>query len=324
VPVITPLDGFSSDRAWAHVEALAAIGPRPAGSPQSAAARGYIQRELARNDGVTVEETATTVGSEGAEALALTHVVATIHGASLDRFVLAASYDGEATQDAGSGAALLLELARLLDEASLPYSVELLFVEGEGDVVADAAAPRVGAERLAEAMHEAGRLDGVRLLVAFHRVCDPDLEIARDLSSHRHHREAFFDAARALGHGDVFRPDRGFESVDAMHVAFARRGVRPVVGRGVRPVVAIVDTSRGASDLDGAAGSAECVPESLDIVGTVTLAALDRIGRRLAKIDRFTEMPLADADADGAGAPPAADDDAREEAQGETAGEDGA
>ncbi len=46
-----------------------------------------------------------------------------------------------------------------------------------------------------------------------------------------------------------------------------------------------------------------CVPESLHAVGDVTLAALDRIGRRLAKIDRFTDMPLADAE--GEPTPPA-------------------
>ena len=92
------------------------------------------------------------------------------------------------------------------------------------------------------------------------------------------------------GRVDVFSPEQGFETVDASHRAFADRGVRPVV--------AIVDTAFGGDEPPGFYANTEedsiahCAPESLEVVGTVTLHALETIGRRLAKIDRFSESPL--------------------------------
>jgi hypothetical protein len=62
--------------------------------------------------------------------------------------------------------------------------------------------------------------------------------------------------------------------------------------------VAIVDTSYGGDEPPGVyADSAEDTlahlsPESLSVVGEVTLDALDHISRRLAKIDRFSRAPL--------------------------------
>jgi len=57
-------------------------------------------------------------------------------------------------------------------------------------------------------------------------------------------------------------------------------------------VLAIVgSSSEGATDAQ--AGPPRCSAESLDAVGAVTLDALDAIGRRLAKIDRFSRAPLA-------------------------------
>jgi hypothetical protein len=46
---------FDPARAWAHLERLVAIGPRPAGSPALRQARAYITRELA-SIGLTVQE----------------------------------------------------------------------------------------------------------------------------------------------------------------------------------------------------------------------------------------------------------------------------
>ena len=74
-------------------------------------------------------------------------------------------------------------------------------------------------------MEQEGLLSSIRLLVAMNRVCDAEIRIARDLGSHRHHREEFWKAASALGGSDAFPPGQGFESVQASHRAFADRGV---------------------------------------------------------------------------------------------------
>ena len=81
----------------------------------------------------------------------------------------------------------------------------------------------------------------------------------------------------------------------------------------MRSVVAIEDTSFGGDEAPGVfADSAEdvpahCAPESLETVGLVALEALDTIGRRLAKIDRFSRVPsndLASGDTVASEAPP--------------------
>jgi glutaminyl-peptide cyclotransferase len=289
---------FSGSRAWVDLEALTKA-PRPLGSEGAEAARSYISARLAAA-GVAVETLTTTAESKSFGPLALTHLVATLPGASADRIVLVApydsgQYDGYAfvgANDGASGAALLLELARTLAGQPLPYTVELVWLEGEGRIGHGEGADRdlrwLGSQGLAQRWDETGHLKGIRLLVSFNRVCDTDLRIARDSGSHREHRESFWRAARRLGFGEAFPPDRRYESVESSHVAFRDRGVRPVV--------AIEDTAFGGDESPGRyAGKddvlAHCAPESLELVGRVAVEAVESIATRLAKIDRFSRTP---------------------------------
>jgi hypothetical protein len=274
---------FSSARAWSDLEALSALGPRVSGSKAAGDARRYITQQL-EAAGLPVLEIEARRELEGVGSLEWTHVATTIEGTSPELFVLLAPYDTGhfeefsflGVNDGASGAALLLELAR----------EELRWL---------------GSQTLAETMEEEGLLPSIRLLLAVNRVCDAEIRIARDLGSHRHHREEFWKVAAALGHVEAFPPEQGFESVQASHRAFAARGVRPVV--------AIVDTAFGGDAPPGVYADSEedaivhCAPESLEVVGTVTLRALETIGRRLAKIDRFSQSPLAELEA-----PPEASD----------------
>ena len=131
-------------------------------------------------------------------------------------------------------------------------------------------------------------------MVSFQQVGDADLRIARDLRSHRLFREEFWLAAARLGRSEAFRPADRFESPPGSQSAF--------LAAGFRGVVLITDPSYGGDEPPGAYANSEddtperCSPQSLATVGMVTLEALDRIGERLAKIDRFakkTEEPAA-------------------------------
>ena len=301
VPV-APQDAFSGARAWSDLEALAASG--------DASARGYVWESLARL-GFTVEEHVTPLRGESGEGQELVHLELLLPGASSDRFVLLAPYTvpgfenaaPSARRQAVSGAALLLELSRVLSERQLPYSIQVLFLdEGGGGSVGES---RPGSRLLAAAMAERQELAGVRLLVVFDRVCGAELQIARDLRSQRHHREHFWKVARELGYAKAFSVDRGFESVDASHRAFADLGLRPVV--------AIADSAYGESESSAPSSAtrpvAGCLPESLNAVGAVSLVSLLRIGERLVRIDRFTAQPLASQESDPPSAPPAAQSD---------------
>src|SRR6185436_13466851 len=86
---------------------------------------------------LAVETLTTTAEAKTFGPLALTHLVATLPGTSPDRVVLIAPYDGFSfvgANDGASGAALLLELARTFAGRPLPYTIELVWLEGEGRI----------------------------------------------------------------------------------------------------------------------------------------------------------------------------------------------
>ena len=295
---------FSGSLAWAELEELAQA-PRTLGSDGAAAARDLITTRLAAS-GITVETLSTTAESKGFGPLALTHLVAMLPGTSADRIVLVApydsgSYDGYSfvgANDGASGAAVLLEVARALAGRPLPYTVELVWLEGEGRLGHGSGDERelrwLGSKGLAERWKENGHLAGIRLLVSFNRVCDADLHVARDSGSHREFRENFWKAAHRLGLGDAFSPSRSYESVVSSHTAFRERGVRQVV--------AIEDTAFGSDEAPGRyAGKgdviAHCSRDSLTAVGRVAVEAVGSISAQLAKIDRFARMPSAEPEA---------------------------
>jgi hypothetical protein len=298
---------FDALRAWSDLEALTGIGPRPAGSEGAAKARNYIAEQLSSVD-LEVREIETIeefeLEGEGTSQIRLAHLAVTIEGRSPGLFLLVTPYDSShfdefafvGANDGASGAALLLEIARVLSQRDLPFTTRIVFIEGEGRLGRGGPgieeARWLGSRALAREMQADGELERVRLLVAFSDVCDADLHVARDLGSHRMYREEFWKAARRQEREDAFPRDGGFQSPPASHVAFRERGVRPVV--------AIVDTSFGGDEPPGIyAGTEEdtiehCAPQSLETVGVVSLDAIDAIGTRLAKIERFSRSPTAD------------------------------
>jgi hypothetical protein len=282
VPAPPPLDVFSAERAWSDL--LALTGSEPPDVAALATALDGL--------GLEVREVDTPGPDLEPEPPPLRHVIATLAGASPDLFVLVAPYDGAGRHAApplggdrgSSGAALLVELARVLSTRPFPYTLRFVFLAGERD--ASGTESWQGSRAVAEQMDESGELARTRVLVAFDAVCGANLRIARDLASQRVYREEFFKAAKRVGRQDVFPPGAAFVQVEASHLAF--------LDRGLRASVAIV----GAGSADPTAPEPEvaappnCVPEGLEAVGLVALEALDTIGRRLEKIDRFARSPL--------------------------------
>lgn len=294
---------FDAQRAWEHLSALAEIGPRVMGTEGVRRAGDYILGELAKL-GLEVIEQEITVrrGEQDEEPIALRNLAAKIPGRSADIFLLVAPYDTRRYEsfrflginDGGSGAALLLEIARVLAADPLPYTTWLVFLDGEAplapDSVSVASPSNFGSRALAEQLQKEKVLAGIRLALVLNRVCDADLRVARDLLSHRIYREEFWRAAARLGRTDAFPRGGSFESPVASHHALAAVGLRRVV--------ALVDASFGGDEPPGLYAGTEdddlehCSADSLDAVGKVALEALDKISQRLAKIDRFAESPL--------------------------------
>ena len=290
--------GFSAERAWAHLEALVALGPRVTGTAGAASARDYLREQLVAIGALVVEQRFEAIGVEG-EPLEIVHLTGVLPGASSDVFLLAAAYDTTpfdtfrfvGANDGASGPALLLELGRVLADRPRRYTVWLTFLDGdsmhEARVATQGAEDRAfaGSRALARQLADEGRLSRIRLAVYYNQVADRDLSIERDLRSHRIYREIFWQSARSLDQTAAF-PENG-------HFGSPLTGHRSFLDHGVRRVVAIMDDRYGGSEPPGVHWHSEedtlrqCSPASLASVGVVSLEALQRIETRLAKIDRF-------------------------------------
>src|SRR6266498_1973891 len=133
----TPAPKFDSGRAWEHLRQLVAIGPRPSGSPAIEQTRKYIKDQLTTAGLTAVEQT--WDDQTPLDKVRMVNLMATIPGARKDRIVVAGHYDTKLSRefrfvgasDGGSSAAFLLELARVLRTRKNPYTIELLFLDGE-------------------------------------------------------------------------------------------------------------------------------------------------------------------------------------------------
>ena len=293
---------FHGSNAWTHVEALAAIGPREAATEGSAKARAYITGELQALGLEVVEQTVSAKRANG-DALTLRNVGAAVPGESTDLILVLAPYDTRGfdsfenlgVNDGASGVAVNLELARLIAASPLPYTTWFVFLEGEQQGRGAEESAHVGTRGLVGLLEQRKSVEQVRLALMVNRVCDPDLHIARDLGSHRVYREAFFSAAKRLGLTAAFDARAGFES--------PAEGQNALAFAGLSRVVVLADTSFGGTEPPGPyADTADddlehCAAESLETVGQVAHEGVHVITRRLRRIDRFSDSPIAETEA---------------------------
>jgi hypothetical protein len=293
---------FSGERAWGHLEKLVEIGPRASGTAGAEEARSYLRAQL---EAIGVEPTSLSFdvtidfAEGGVEKFDYESVLAVMPGESEDLVVLAAPFDSRhfesfthvGANNGASGAALLLEMARVLSVDPIPYTVWLAFLDGEAPHGEERGYDwsLVGSRDLAEEIHESGGLSRIRLLVYFNQVADPDLVIARDLMSDRVVRKAFQRAAKELGHESVFPVDRPFSRPPGGHAVFHAVGVRRVM--------AVIDDRFGGDEAPGVYWQTEedtlerCDPESLATVGTVSNAGIREVVTLLRKVDLFSRKP---------------------------------
>lgn len=137
-----PLDArVSGEKALAHVAALVAIGPRPAGSEGIEASRQYLEKELAALGWTVRRETFTTKTPRG--QVEFTNLRARFGEAAWGGKVaglICSHYDTKlyegfefvGANDGGSSTGLLVELARVLAERpEAARRIELVFFDGE-------------------------------------------------------------------------------------------------------------------------------------------------------------------------------------------------
>jgi glutaminyl-peptide cyclotransferase len=270
---------FDSNRAWEHLRRQVSFGPRPSGSAAIAENRRYILDQL-RAAGVEGREqpfeATTPIG-----AIKMANVVARIPGAKAERIALASHFDTKrfsefrfvGASDGASSTAALLELARVLNQRKNPYTIELLFLDGEEATLRDWAGTdhTYGARHYVEAARTAGTLAGLKALILLDMIGDRDLKVRRESNSTRWLTDAIWAAAAGLGYQRYF-VDEEFSIGGDDHFEFLAAGI---------PAVDIIDLEYPAwhtarDDLDAVSA------RSLQIVGDVVLAALPAIEKRLA------------------------------------------
>lgn len=285
---------FSSERAWQHLIALCAIGPRVAGTDGARQARDYIRQQLQEMGLEATLQTATIERPSG--SITLENVIVTIPGTSPDLFLLSTHYDTHPMPDfaliganeGASGVAVLLELARVYAAKPLSYTVQISFIDG--DVLAGEEAKALtellpGSNVWVQKLNEQGLLKAARFALVLDQVGDRDLVFARDLFSNRTYREVFWSTAYELGYQSSFPPTAKFESVGMGH--------RLLDAAGMRGSVALADTHYGDGEIPGKFWrTVNDVPDnnaqtSLEITGRVSLVAIEKIAQRLQRIDNL-------------------------------------
>jgi len=130
---------FDSSRAYADLQKMVEMGPRPAGSRELENTRAYIRSEL-KKAGLTVQEQAFDAETPAGK-VHMINLSTTVPGRTTGkgRIVIGGHYDTKVfhefrfvgASDAASSAAFVLEMARTLKSRQNELPVELLFLDGE-------------------------------------------------------------------------------------------------------------------------------------------------------------------------------------------------
>ena len=270
--------GFDSSKAWEHVRQQIAIGPRPSGSAANAKTRQYITSQL-NGLGITTSEQpfegATPIGP-----IRMVNIIGTIPGKSPGRIILASHFDTKLFRDArfvgasdgASSTAALLELARVIKaRKQLPFTIELLFLDGEEAVLEWAGTDNTyGSRHYVDAARKSGSLKSIRALILLDMIGDRNLTIRRESNSTRWLTDIVWATAKKLGQPAFMDEET---TVEDDHLPFLRAGV---------PSLDIIDldypqwhTPQDTLDAISA--------RSIHIVGEVVVAALPQIEARLLK-----------------------------------------
>lgn len=272
-------NAFDSSKAWEHLRQQVAIGPRPSGSPGNVKNRGYIKTTLAGFGIKTVEqpfEAATPIGR-----IKMVNLIATIPGQRPDRIVLASHFDTKifhefrfvGASDGASSTAALLELGRVLKaRPQLPFTIELLFLDGEEATGEWQGTDNTyGSRHYVAAASKAGTLRSLRALILLDMIGDRQLNMRREQNSTPWLTDIIWSTAKKLGHGAQFLDER--TPIEDDHIPFLKAGVA---------AVDLIDLDYPAwhtaqDTIDNVAA------RSLQIVGDVVVAALPEIEQRLLK-----------------------------------------
>jgi len=274
----SPAPAFDSSKAWEHLRQQVSIGPRPSGSPANVKTRDYIKAQMAALGIKTIEqpfEGATPLGP-----IKMVNLIATIPGQRPDRIILASHFDTKlfrnlrfvGASDGASSTAALIELARVIKgRGPIPFTIELLFLDGEEAVIEWQGNDNTyGSRYYVDAGRKAGTLKSVRAFILLDMIGDRNLTIRRESNSTRWLTEIVWGAAKKLGHRAFMDEET---TVEDDHIPFVKAGV---------PSLDIIDLDY--PQWHTADDTLEHVSaRSLQIVGDVIVTGVPDVEKRLLK-----------------------------------------
>jgi Zn-dependent M28 family amino/carboxypeptidase len=256
---------FDGKRAYQHVLAQTAFGPRTPTSPAHAQAILYIQTEL--------KKTGWQVELQKGEKLGHTLINLLATRQKDPPLLLVAHYDSRfyadndpnpanqtlpvpGANDGASGVAILLELAQVLPPDA---PVGLVFVDGEDQGRIDGWDWILGSRLFAEALPYQPAA-----VVIVDMLGDADLNIYQEKNSDPELTDSLWLTAKRLGYDQFFIAESKYRVIDD-HVPFLEKGIRAVdlIDLDYAYWHTLQDTSDKVS------------PQSLQIVGEVLLAWID-------------------------------------------------
>ena len=265
---------FNAARAFADLEAVVAIGPRPAGSPGAAKARDYIKKEMAAIGLKATEQSFDADTPAG--RVRMSNIVVTIPGESRNRLVIGGHYDTKlfkeitfvGANDAGSSTAFLIEFARALKNRKNAVTIELVFFDGEEAVGEWETGNTWGSRHYVDAARKDGSLQQIKAMVLVDMIAEKEPTFRRESLSTAWLKDIIWGSARKLN-----RREFAVEELEVSddHVPFLNAGI---------PAVDIIDIEyphwHEASDTVD-----KLSPVGLQAVGDVLLAALPAIELRI-------------------------------------------
>ncbi|MCX6552996.1 MAG: M28 family peptidase, partial [Acidobacteria bacterium] len=210
-------------------------------------------------------------------------------GARPDRIILAGHYDTKlfrefrfvGANDGGSSAAFLIEMARVLKARQNPFTIELVFLDGEEAVIDwyyqfPCAAGRChdntyGSRYYVQQARTAGDLPAIKAMILVDMIGDRDLVIKRETNSTSWLTDTIWATAKTLKLDSVFVPEPF--TVEDDHMPFLAAGVHAVdlIDLDYPPWHTADDTLDKVS------------ARSMEIVGKVLTASLPAIEARLSR-----------------------------------------
>jgi len=263
-------ENFSGEKAFAHVQHLVDLGPRPAGSEALEKSRLYIIEQL-KSAGWTVARSEFSDQTPRGKVTFVNLIARFGTGEKKEaaQFLLCSHYDTKTfdtirfvgANDGGSSTGLLIEMARVLAlSPALAAKIELLFFDGEEAFENFTATDGLyGSRHFAQELHDSGKAKSVRGGILFDMIGDKSLDVTLPSDSPAALTRNIFAAADALGQRAYFTYlDRGMTDD---HTPLNEIGI---------PVIDLIDFDfppwhTAADTLD------KISAESLEIVGRVAL-----------------------------------------------------